>query len=297
MSFGSPYFTLPQFTYMRPRTIKEALEILSEKQSDARPMAGGVGLLNFMKERLVDPKVVIDLKGINELRRISYTKEEGLRIGATVTLNEILDYPVVRRKYEALQQAISRLSDHNLRNRSTLVGDLCEAIPWVDSPPPLIAYGAKVEVQSSRGSRTVPAEDFIVGMAQVDLKPDELVTSVVIPSPPAGTRARFYKFSSGSEFGIVTLAAVGEHLDEPEKRRVRFVFGGVADRPFFPKGLISLFRRPSPISQLVNEAVTLIRKTADPITDNLASSEYRLHLMEMMTIRAASYIFGEGGVD
>ncbi len=278
MSFGSPYFTLPKFKYFKPKSIEEALEYLRDNGEDARVMAGGVGLLNFMKERLVEPKVVIDLKGIPELRKIEYNGR--LIIGATATLNETLSFPKVKEEYTALYEAISVLSDHNLRNRSTLVGDLCEALPWIDSPPPLIAYDATVRIIGSKGSRSVSVKDFIKGMAQVDLDPDEIVTAIELPD--AGKkRGKFYKFARGSEFSIASLAIVYD----PSVNRLKMVFGGVSEMPYCPEELSEMFAKAYSTADYISMAISYLRKNFTPLDDSLASSEYRLNIMERLLVQ------------
>jgi carbon-monoxide dehydrogenase medium subunit len=278
LSFGSPYFTLPKFKYFKPKSIEEALEYLRDNGEDARVMAGGVGLLNFMKERLVEPKVVIDLKGIPELRKIEYNGR--LIIGATATLNETLSFPKVKEEYTALYEAISVLSDHNLRNRSTLVGDLCEALPWIDSPPPLIAYDATVRIIGSKGSRSVSVKDFIKGMAQVDLDPDEIVTAIELPD--AGKkRGKFYKFARGSEFSIASLAIVYD----PSVNRLKMVFGGVSEMPYCPEELSEMFAKAYSTADYISMAISYLRKNFTPLDDSLASSEYRLNIMERLLVQ------------
>lgn len=283
LSFGSPYFTLPKFKYLRPKSIEEALELLRENGEDARVMAGGVGLLNFMKERLVEPKVVIDLKGIPELHNIEYNGR--LIIGATVTLNETLSFPKVKSNYPALYEAISMLSDHNLRNRSTLVGDLCEALPWIDSPPPLIAYDASVNIRGSKGSRNVMVKDFIKGMAQIDLAPDEIVTSVELPDA-YNTKGKFYKFAKGSEFSIASLAIVYA----PRNKKIKFVFGGVSELPYYSEELSDMFSKAYSVADYLSSAISYLRKNFTPLDDSLASSEYRLNIMERLMVQGVKQV-------
>ncbi len=285
---SSPYFTLPPFRYERPSTLREALGILKQNGEDARVMAGGVGLLNFMKERLVEAKVVVDIKGIPELRRLKY--DGRLEVGATVTLTELLDYPPLKRRYFALYEAVRGLSDSNLRNRSTLVGDLCEAIPWVDSPPPLIAFGATVNIAGPEGARSVPVESFVRGMAQVDLAPDEVVTSVSVPAPPPDSKSRYYKFARGREFGIVNLAVLASGIGS--KRTLRLVYGGIGATPVRAREAEDAFVKGGPVSEAVQDVLAAVRRTVEPQSDGLGSAEYRMHLIEVMTARALRDVVG-----
>ncbi|MEM0118388.1 MAG: xanthine dehydrogenase family protein subunit M [Conexivisphaerales archaeon] len=287
MSFGSPYFTLPKFRYLRPKTLNEAIEILSSYGDDARVMAGGIGLLNFMKERLVEPKVVVDLKGIPELRRLEYNGY--LHVGATVTMNELLGFSQLKKEYRGLYEAISVLSDHNLRNRSTIVGDMCEALPWVDSPPPLIAYDASVMIKGKGGERKVMVRDFIKGMAQVDLSNDEIVTAIEVPEAKK-KEGRFYKFSRGSEFAIASLAIVYDR----SKSSLKMVFGAVSETPFYPEELSETFSRSQSSEEFLNRSISYLRRNFTPMEDSLASSSYRLNVMEKLMVQGLKDVLQKG---
>ena len=181
MSFGSPYVTLPDFAYHRPRTLDETLSLLREHGDEAKVMGGGVGLIAFMKERLMSPAHVIDVKDVEELRQIEVVGGD-LRIGAAVTLAQLLKEGVLKRDYTVLHEALSRVADPMIRRRATLVGNLCEAIPWVDSPPALIALDASVEIAGPEGRRGVSVSSFIKGPVDIDLGPREMVTAVSINS-------------------------------------------------------------------------------------------------------------------
>ncbi len=287
MSFGSSYFMLPGFKYERPGSLEEALELLSEHGEEAKPMAGGVGLLAFMKERLVDAKYVLDLKGIPELRRLEYERGSGMTVGATVTLSELEEYPIVKEKYGALYDAIRVLSDPILRNRSTLMGDLCEAIPWVDSPPPLMVLNAEVRVsKAGGGTRTVRAKDFITGAAENALQPDEIATSIFIPEPPAGSRSAYLKFSAGTEFGIASVAGLASG------REVRLAYGCIAAVPVEPVEAEEVFRGAGGAGELTNRALKVIDETVEPFTDTLGTAEYRKNIIQVITGDLFRRLFG-----
>jgi CO/xanthine dehydrogenase FAD-binding subunit len=292
MSFGSPYFTVPKFEYFKPATLKEALMFLEEKGEDTKVMAGGVGLLAFMKERLVDCKYVLDIKGIPELRLLKYEKGKGLSIGAAVTLSELLELPVLKEKYTALYDAVKNLSDPNLRNRSTLLGDLCEAIPWIDSPPPLILFDAEVVVSSLKGERRVKVKDFIIGTAETALKPDELAHSVFVPEPAAGTVSRYLKFAKGTEFSIASVGALAANLGDPKKRVVRIAYGAINITPFEAVEAGKVFSQDKPVPALITEALKAVDRTVETVTDVLGTAEYRKHLVQVQTAAVLKEILG-----
>jgi carbon-monoxide dehydrogenase medium subunit len=283
MSFGSPYFTVPEFEYVKPKTLREALEFLDKKGEDTKVMAGGVGLLAFMKERLIDCKYVLDIKGIPELRALRAENGKGLGIGAAVTLTELLELPGLKEKYTALYDAVKNLSDPNLRNRSTLLGDLCEAIPWIDSPPPLILFDADVVISSLQGERRVKVKDFITGTAETVLKPNELAKYVYVPEPAPGTVSRYLKFSKGTEFSIASVGALVVNGKDPAKRKVRIAYGAINLMPIEAFEAEKVFNQNKPVKELIGEALKVVDETVETVTDVLGTAEYRKQLVKVQT--------------
>jgi carbon-monoxide dehydrogenase medium subunit len=292
MSFGSPYLTLPDFQYVQPTSLQEALQLLDEHGDEAKVMAGGVGLLAFMKERLVSPSYVIDIKGIPELKSLRDEGSSGVTIGASVPMSELLEWNPLRERYKALRDCVSLLSDPVLRNRSTLLGDLCEALPFVDSPTPLLIFDAEVEAASVKGRRRIPANEFIKGLAETALEPAEIAVALHLKPPPENSRSTFLKHTSNSEFSVVNVAALVANAFHPEEREVRFAYGALAPIPTRVHAVEALFKRKAPTSQLISQAVEAIKKGAEPMTDVLAKAEYRLHILEVLALEAFNQLFG-----
>ena len=292
MSFGSPYLTLPDFQYLRPTSLQEALQLLDEHGDDAKIMAGGVGLLAFMKERLVSPGYVIDIKGIPELKSLQDNGSSGITIGASVPMSDLLDWHPLQERYKALRDCVSLLSDPVLRNRSTLLGDLCEALPFVDSPTPLLLFDAEVEAASVKGRRRIPVNEFIKGLAETALNPTEIAVAIHLKPPPENSRSVFLKHTSNSEFSIVNVAALVANPSRPMEREVRFAYGALAPTPARVYEVETLFKRNAPASLLIGEAVASIKKKAEPMTDVLAKAEYRLHILEVLALEALTQLLG-----
>jgi len=281
MSFGSPYVTLPDFTYHNPKSLEEALQLLREHGDEAKVMGGGIGLIAFMKERLMSPSHLIDMKGVEELRGVRQTEGRGLRIGAAVTLSELLEEGKLGKEYAVLREAISRVADPMIRRRATLVGNLCEAIPWVDSPPALMALDATVEAVGTEGKRSIPVSSFIRGPVDIDLAPTEIVTAVEIPGA-RGREGAFEKFTAGSEFSLASVAVVT--VNDGRKRSARVVYGAVNSTP----------ARSTEVEDAIKDGITpaSVRKAAlvasekvECMDDVLASSMYRKHLVRVITTK------------
>jgi len=292
MSFGSAYLTLPDFRYVKPKSLKDALQLLDEHKDQAKVFAGGVGLFAFMKERLVEPRYVVDIKAISELQTLSDDESKGLTIGATVTMNQLLEFRPLKERYTALRDCISLLSDPVLRNRSTLLGDVCEALPYVDGPTPLLIFDAEIEAASVKGRRRIPIAEFIKGVAEIALEPNEIAVAVHLKPPPEHSKSLFLKQTSSSEFSIVNMAALCANPSRPETRTVRFAYGAIAPTPARVHDVEQVFRRKAPVSQLIDEAVDVIKKATEPMTDVLAKAEYRSHILEVLAIKAFRTLLG-----
>jgi len=281
MSFGSPYTTLPDFEYHRPTSLEEVLGLLRQYGDEAKLMGGGVGLIAFMKERLMSPAHVIDVKEVKEFKLLDDITGRGLSIGAAVTLSELLEGGVLKKDYTVLHEALSKVADPMIRRRATLVGNLCEAIPWVDSPPPLIALDATVSVAGPDGRRSVPVSGFIRGPVDIDLGPSEIVTAVEIPQAK-GSHSAFEKFTGGSEFSLASVAVVMSNGGR--NRRARAVYGSVNSTPI----------RSAEVEEAIKDGISLrsIRKAAEVasekvecVDDVLATAAYRRHLLKVITTR------------
>ena len=281
MSFGSPYVTLPDFTYHRPKTLDEALALLKEHGDEAKVMGGGVGLIAFMKERLMSPSHVIDVKGVAELKRLQRSPGKGLTVGAGVSMAELLEGGVLDDGFAVLREALERVADPMIRRRATLVGNLCEAIPWVDSPPALIALDSAVEITGANGSRTLPVSGFIRGPVDIDLNPDEIVTGVTIPEV-RGTMSAFEKFTGGSEFSLASVAV--SLSNGGRKRGAKMVYGAVNSMPVrCADAELALSDGLTPAS--IRKAADIASEKVECVDDVLATAAYRKHLVKVITTK------------
>jgi aerobic carbon-monoxide dehydrogenase medium subunit len=281
LSFGSPYTTLPDFAYHRPKSLEEALALLKKHGDEAKVMGGGVGLIAFMKERLMSPAHVIDVKEVAELRQVGEVSGKGLRIGAAVSIAELLEGRVLAKHHAVLQEALAKVADPMIRRRATLVGNLCEAIPWVDSPPALIALGASVEIAGPDGERTIPVSGFIRGPVEIDLGPSEMVTAVDIPIVK-GAESAFEKFTGGSEFSLASVAVA--LTGEGRKREPRVVYGAVNSTPM----------RSAEVEEAIKDGITpgSVSRAAEAagekvecVDDVLATAAYRKQLLRVITTK------------
>ncbi|MDI6820129.1 MAG: xanthine dehydrogenase family protein subunit M [Candidatus Hodarchaeaceae archaeon] len=282
---------LPEFSYFRPKTIEGLVSLLAGHGADAKILAGGTDLFVLMRDRLVRPKCVIDIKGIEELRELSWDKGRGLMIGAAVTLNELIGSEIVEQRFGALWKAASVLADPTIRNRATLVGNICNASPAADTAPALLVLDGGVEVVGARGERTIPIRDFFVGVKRTTLERGEFVRGVRIPNPPEGAKSDYLKWgrTRGEDLAVVGVAALAA---DSGKKFVRVALSSVAPTPLLISEVEDIFRGEGSIEERIEKAASVVVQRISPISDVRASREYRLHMAGVLTRRVLRQLLG-----
>jgi carbon-monoxide dehydrogenase medium subunit len=274
------------FEYFAPKTLKEALALLDKYQDDCKVICGGQSLLVLMRQGLVAPPYMIDIKGISEL---SYIKDEkdGLKIGAITTHRAIEKSAVIKKKYPLLAKMETRLASIQTRNWGTIGGNICHGDPAGDPVPVLIALGATLTMAGSKGKRSMPAEDFSLDYFETALEPGELLTEIQIPVPPPRTGSAYYKFNviesdlaTASVAATVTLGA-GDGVCQD----IRIALGASAPTPIRSKKAEAILKGKKITDALLAQAGETAVTEADPISDIYASEEYRRELIKVLVPR------------
>lgn len=273
-----------EFQYYKPRSVGEAVKLLSK--ANTLVLAGGTDLVGSLKTNVVSPAHIVDIKGLKELRKIE-VKGGAIHIGALVTFAELMESKVVKSKFPVLAEIACRVASVGVRNRATMVGNICSAVPCLDSGPVLVAMGGFVHVKSSKGGRKIAAEKWFVHARKTSRKPNELVTGVSIPltlSKTGGpTQCCYLKLGrySGED---LAQASVFVCLDR--KNNYRVAFGSVGPTPLRGAKIEKVLNGQKLNEQVMTEAKLLVKDCVSPITDIRATKEYRLHMCEVMLGRA-----------
>jgi aerobic carbon-monoxide dehydrogenase medium subunit len=270
-----------RFEYFEPTTLGEAAALLSRYGGRAQPLAGGTDLLVELKEQLRRAECVVNIKRIPGMDQLSYDAREGLRIGALVTAREVELSPITSEKYSSLVQATRELGSIQVRNRATIVGNICRASPSADTLPPLIADSAWLRIVGAKGERTVRLEDFFTGPGKTVLGVDELVTELLLPPPPPNTRKVYIKHGRRKAMELATVGvAVTLNTD------VKIVLGAVAPTPIRARKAEDLLRGRTLDEKLIAEAAKAAADESRPISNVRASAAYRREMVEVLTRRA-----------
>jgi carbon-monoxide dehydrogenase medium subunit len=237
---------------------------------DARLLAGGTDLLVRLRSRRATPTVVIDLKRIGELRADITAIEGGIRIGARTVMTDVIEDARVREYFPALVDAARTVGSVQIRNRATLTGNLCNASPAADTAPPLLAYGAHLNLLSSGGQRRVPVDGFFEGPGRTALLPGELVASIDLAAPVERAGSAFERLTRrrGVDLAIASVCCIVR-----ESGDVRFAFGAVGPRPFAVSS-----KRDAPLDEVLRHA--------QPVSDLRAHADYRAAMLPVLARRA-----------
>src|ERR687883_1591607 len=170
---------LREVEYARPASVQDAVRLLSEHDG-ARPLAGGQTLINVMKARAASPDALVDLQDLRELKQIDLAADGTLTLGAMVTYTEVLESAEARAR-PILGEVCAQIADVQVRNRGTIGGNVCSNDPTNHLPPLLVALGATMTIRGSDGERSVPADEFFLGVYMTAAGPGELLTKITVP--------------------------------------------------------------------------------------------------------------------
>jgi CO/xanthine dehydrogenase FAD-binding subunit len=283
-----------QFEYAKPGTLREAVKTLARYGARAQVLAGGTDLIGLLTEDMVRPELVVDLKALPGLNKIEF-KNNVLSIGALVTFSDLRDSAVVAKRFPVIREMTGWLASVGIRNRATLVGNLCSAVPCCDSGPVLQVYDAAVLVSGPAGKRRVPLNDWFLGPRKTVLKRGEIATGVVVPLPEKKHAACFvklrrYEGEDLAQASVTVLALAGNSY--------RVSFGAVAPRPIRGEKIEALLEGQPLSDSLLQAAVRLVPQEITPITDIRATKEYRTLMVGVMLERglraAAARLAGAG---
>lgn len=270
---------LREVEYARPRSVEEAISLLAEHEG-ARALAGGQTLVNVMKARAASPEVLVDLGDLEELRTIGFSSDGMLEIGAMATYAQVVASSEVEVARPILAEVSSTIGDVQVRNRGTVGGNVCVADPTNHLPPLFVALGATFTIRGSQGERTVPAEDFFVGVYMTAAGEGELLTKISVP-PSSG---------AGDGFAGLTIGAHGTYIANAaatvSDEGVRVVLGCVAATPVRATEMEERLAAGDFSEDAVRAAAEGLGASLDPPSDVHGSADFRRHLAEVSAVRA-----------
>ena len=274
------------FDYHAPKTLAEAVALLREFKDSAKVLSGGQSLLPLLKLRLGQAGHLVD---IGRIPGLEYIKEEGgmLRIGGRTREAALERSEVIRQRYPILLDTAQVIADPVVRNMATVGGNLAHGDPGNDHPATMIALGAQVVATGPSGERVIPIDSFFVGLFTTSLKPDEIVTEIRIPVPPARSGGAYVKlerkvgdYATAAAAAQLTLGASGAI------ERVGLALTNVGPTPVRAAAAEKLLTGKKPDAAALAEAGKAVAQACSPTEDRRGKQDYKREMARVLAQRA-----------
>jgi carbon-monoxide dehydrogenase medium subunit len=268
--------------------VAEALSLLSRYKGKAKVIAGGTDVIPKLKRRETKaPEYIIDLKGLAGLDYIKYGEAKGLALGALVTIHAVETSPIIQQKFNVLFQAAQSMASAQVRNRATIAGNICNAVPSADTAPALLTLEAKLKLVSQKTERIVNIEDFFTGPNETVLTDAEILQEIQVPNLTPNSRGVYLKLTPRRAMDLAIVGvAVLVILDGASCKDIRIALGAVAPTPIRAKQAEATIRGQRFSDTLVERAAEIASAESSPIDDHRASAEYRREMVKVLTKRA-----------
>jgi CO/xanthine dehydrogenase FAD-binding subunit len=284
-----------RFRYIRPGTLSEALEFLSEHGSSTAILAGGTDLMIAVRRGDVPARFMMDVSRLEELRSIERCNGS-LSVGATVTYTELINSPLVRQYAPVLASAARSVGSVQIRNVGTLGGNVANASPAADSVPPLVVHEALVEIRSATSQRTARVEDVFAAPYVTNLTGEELITRFVLKPLDAGYRHGFQRIARRRALSIarISAAALACIDSEGSVTDVRLCVGSILPKPRRMVEAEDLLMGSRPEPELVRKAAAAVSREMIRVSGLRQSTEYKQLAVKGIVTKVISDVLGVG---
>jgi aerobic carbon-monoxide dehydrogenase medium subunit len=274
--------------YEAPKSLDQAVALLAAEKGEARVLAGGTDLLVQMRTDVIEPALLVDIKGIAEMRQI---KEEagGFRIGAAVTGAELKEHAKLKAAWPGVVEAANLIGSTQVQGRATMGGNLCNGSPAADSVPALIAAGAKASIVGPKGRREVPVEEIILAPRNLSLTKGELIASFLLPARAPRSSDAYLRFIPRTEMDIAVVGCgVCLTLDAKDTcTAARVSLGAVAERPLLVAAAAAALIGSKVDAAALQKLDAAARAACRPIDDKRGTKDYRIKVAGVLARRAA----------
>jgi aerobic carbon-monoxide dehydrogenase medium subunit len=275
----------PSFAYHRPTSVNDAVALLADLGEEARPLAGGHSLIPMMKLRLASPEHLIDLAGIADLKGISPDGGD-IVIGAMTTQHDLIGSDLLAAKVPILRETALLIADPQVRYMGTIGGNVANGDPGNDLPAVMMCLGATYQLTGTGGERRVPARTFYRGAYVTALAPNEILTAVRIPVPPAGHGSAYEKLKRKVGDYATAAAAVVLTVSDDQVATCSIGLTNVADTPLWAEEAARILVGSTLDSATVRRAVAAAEAITSPASDTRGPAQYRTKMAGVMLARA-----------
>jgi len=275
------------FDYLEPTSVAEACVLLKQHAGEAKVFAGGSHLTILMKQGLYQPKALVNIKKIPELKVLKFDAKEGLMIGALVTHRELETSALVREKLPVLCEAESEVANIRVRSMGTVGGNLASGEPLTDLAQIFISLDGNLRIAGTTGQRTLAVEELFIDFYTTSLAEDEIITKVVVPPLPRQSGIEYIRFSSSSVVDKPSAGvAVRLTLNEEDVQVARIVLGCVGPTPVRAVKAEALVLGKKLTAALIAEAGAMASRECSPSADLRGSEQYKRAIVGTLVRRA-----------
>ena len=269
-----------EFAYYKPLRLEEALSLKQQYGNKANILAGGTDLIVNIREGVLKPDLLIDIKRIKELSQLNW-ENDTLFIGSNVTFAELIENEVVQKHFVLLHDACKTIGSTGIRARATLTGNICSAVPSLDSAPALLCYEAMIHCAGTDSKREIPVKEWFLSPRKTALQEDEIVTGISLKRIPDsyGIYIKLGRYSGED------LAQAGWGILMTADKQYRFAHCALSPIPKRAYHIEDLFNGNSLNADLIEKAIALIPSEINPITDIRSTQKYRMYISGIMLRR------------
>jgi aerobic carbon-monoxide dehydrogenase medium subunit len=285
--------TLPEFDYIQPETLTEASDFLLSHAAEACPFLGGTDVFVRMRDGLLAPKYLVDVKRLPEMNDLNFDPLSGLTIGAAVSMNRVIASREVQEHYPLLVEACRSVASYQLRNRATIVGNICNASPAGDTIGASLAFEGVLDIHGPGGMYQEALANFFLGPGKTKLKSGDVAIALRLPPPNAGSKGIYSKLGRNklSDLSIVGVTVLGYPEPTVSGYRFRLILASVAPVPFVAKEAEAYLANIPITPDSICEAARLAAETCIPIDDVRGSIRYRKQMVKHLSARALSEVW------
>jgi len=275
----------PEFSYLKAQTLVDVFSALETHGDAAQLLAGGQSLLAMLNLRMANPKILIDISGLDSLKGIQKTGDV-VRIGALTTHQEVLSSSIVQTHVPLLAQAVPYVAHLAIRNKGTMGGSLALGDPAAEYPAVALALNATLVIHSAKGERRVKATEFFISLYRTAVQAHEVLIAVEFPVATSNQRFVFSELARRKGDYAMVGMALAIRLEGQTIRDASLAFMAMDDRPILaPNAMKAMVGQPIN-HQTIADAQKALDADLHPTGDLLANAATKKHLSQVLLSRA-----------
>jgi carbon-monoxide dehydrogenase medium subunit len=290
----NPHPGLPELEYVKPATLAEASKFLAEHEGKAKPFSGGTDCFVRLRDGVLKIDFLVDVKGLEGTKELSFDSKKGLTIGAAVPMNMVAANKDVLAHYPNLAAAARSVASYQLRNRATIIGNICNASPAGDTIGTCMVLDGVLNVHGVDGKREVTLNAFFLAPGRTVLKPGDVVTSITLPVPPKGMVGVYKKLGRNTigDLSIVGVTVMGyPNSKSPSGFTFRIALASVAPVPFEALKAEAVLSEKKITAETIAAAADVAMESINPIDDVRGSARYRKYMVRNLTREAITEVW------